>query len=151
MQSLYPAHATDIAARAEKLSAELKQLDADFSATTAKFSRREVVTFHGAFGYLFDRYHLNAAGVIELFPGDQPSAAYLRALVDVIRKLGIKTIFAEPQLPDVPAQIIAREIGGNVERLDPCETILSDAPEATYLERQRENLETLRRVLGAQP
>ena len=151
LQSLYPAQANKIAERADKLSAELKQLDAEFAAVTAKFPRREVVTFHGAFGYLFDRYNLKAAGVIELFPGDQPSAAYLRALVDLTSKLGIKTIFAEPQLPDVPAQIIAREIGGNVERLDPCETILPDAPEATYLERQRKNLETLRRVLGAQP
>jgi zinc transport system substrate-binding protein len=90
-----------------------------------------------------------AAGPIEPFPGDEPSAAYLRALVDLMLRLGLKTIFAEPQLSDRPAQVIAKEIGGHVERLDPCETILPDAPDATYQERQRRNLATLRRALEA--
>jgi len=151
LQAVYPPQAAVIAANAERLKSELQQLDADFAAATAGLTRRDIVTFHGAFGYLFDRYGLKTVGVVELFPGDQPSAAYLRALVDLMNKAGLKTIFAEPQLPDAPARIIAQEIGGRIERLDPCETILSDAPEATYIERQRKNLETLRRVLADQP
>jgi zinc transport system substrate-binding protein len=151
LQAIYPAHAAVIAANAERLGTELQQLDADFTAATASLTRRDIVTFHGAFGYLFDRYGLKTVGVVELFPGDQPSAAYLRALVDLMNKAGLKTIFAEPQLPDAPARIIAREIGGQIERLDPCESILPDTPEATYVERQRKNLETLRRVLGERP
>jgi zinc transport system substrate-binding protein len=151
LQQLIPAAANEIAANELHLLSSLRQLDSDFTAATADLPRRDIVTFHGAFGYLFDRYHLNPVGVVELFPGDQPSAAYLRALVGLMRKLNIKTIFAEPQLPDAPAQIIAREIGGNIERLDPCETILPEAPHATYIERQRKNLETLSRVLGAKP
>ena len=126
-------------------------LDANFAAASILFHERRVVTFHGAFGYLSSRYHLEMAGVIEQFPGNEPSAAYLRKLVDVIRESGVKVIFAEPQLPDRPAQIIAREIGGRVERLDPCETILPEAPNVGYLERQRKNLDTLRRVLGRTP
>jgi zinc transport system substrate-binding protein len=151
LQQLNPAAADAIAINEQQLLAALRQLDADFATATADLPRRDIVTFHGAFGYLFDRYQLKTAGVVELFPGDQPSAAYLRALVDLMRKLDIKTIFAEPQLPDAPARIIAREIGGSIERLDPCETILPEAPQATYVERQRQNLETLRRVLGAKP
>lgn len=151
LKQINPASAASIATNEAQLLGELRQLDADFKAATADLKRRDIVTFHGAFGYLFDRYQLNTAGVVELFPGDQPSAAYLRALVDLMSKLDITTIFAEPQLPDAPAQIIAREIGGRIERLDPCETILPDAPESTYIERQRKNLETLRRVLSATP
>lgn len=151
LKQIAPAAASAIATNEAQLLADLRQLDAEFKAATADLKRRDIVTFHGAFGYLFDRYQLHTAGVVELFPGDQPSAAYLRALVDLMRQLDIKTIFAEPQLPDAPAQIIAREIGGRVERLDPCETILTDAPNATYLERQRKNLATLRRVLNSTP
>lgn len=151
LQAIYPAHAAVIAANAERLGTELQQLDADFRAATASLPHRDIVTFHGAFGYLFERYGLRTVGVVELFPGDQPSAAYLRALVDLMNKAGLKTIFAEPQLPDAPARIIAQEIGGQIERLDPCETILPDAPGTTYIERQRRNLDTLRRVLGSQP
>jgi zinc transport system substrate-binding protein len=144
-----PEHAVEIKARGEALLAGLKTLDAEYATACARLPNRRVVTFHGAFGYLFSRYHLEMAGVIEQFPGNEPSAEYLRKLVDMIREAKVKVICAEPQLPDRPAQVIAREIGGRVERLDPCETILPDAPESTYLERQRKNLATLRDALSA--
>jgi len=146
---LAPEHRAEIEARGASFIGELQKLDRDFSNTCANLPNRRVATFHGAFGYLFARYHLETAGVIEQFPGNEPSAAYLRQLVDLMRTLKVKVIFAEPQLPDRPARVIAREIGGRVERLDPCETILPEAPQATYLERQRKNLETLRDVLSA--
>ena len=144
-----PAHAAALQARGDALATDVGQLHGEFERGLAGLPHRQVVTFHGAYGYLFARYQLETAGVIEPFPGDEPSAAYLRALVDLMRGLGLKTIFAEPQLPDRPAQVIAQEIGGRVERLDPCETILPDAPDATYQERQRRNLATLRAALGA--
>ena len=146
---LAPARAAELQARGDTLAADLRTLHGEFERGLAGLPHRRVVTFHGAYGYLFARYRLETAGVIEPFPGDEPSAAYLRALVDLMRRLGLKTIFAEPQLPDRPAQVIAQEIGGRVERLDPCETILPEAPEATYQDRQRRNLATLRRALGA--
>jgi zinc transport system substrate-binding protein len=136
--------------RADAYLAQLADLDEAFRTQLAEVPRWPLVTFHGAFGYLFARYGLEVAAVVEVFPGDQPSAAYLRALVDLMRKRNIDVIFAEPQLPDRAAQVIAREIGGRVERLDPCETLLVDEPTATYLDRQRRNLATLARVLGAE-
>lgn len=148
LKKLYPKEESSIALREAQLVKNLETLDADFKSASAKFKQHEIVTFHGAFGYLFKRYSLKTAGVIEPYPGDQPSATYLRALVDLTRKLKIKVIFAEPQLPDIPARVIAKEIGGTVERLDPCETILPEAPDATYIERQRKNLETLEHILG---
>ena len=147
MIAVAPQHRAEVEARRDAYLRELRKLHESFSAELADVNRRQVVTFHGAFAYLFARYQLETVGVIELFPGDEPSAAYLRRLVDLMRQLKMTVIFAEPQLPDRPAQVIAREIGGRIERLDPCETILPDAPQATYLERQRANLETLRRVL----
>ena len=143
----YPEHREAVFARRD-VSPQLVTLDEAFSDRLADVKRREVVTFHGAFAYLFARYRLKTVGVVEQFPGDEPSAAYLRELVDLMRQLKLNVIFAEPQLSDRPAQVIAREIDGRVERLDPCETILFDDPSATYLERQRANLEVLSRVLA---
>lgn len=142
-----PAHREAVLARRDAYLVKLRALHDEFTAQLADVKRRQVVTFHGAFAYLFARYRLETVGVIELFPGDEPSAAYLRKLVDLMRQLKMKVIFAEPQLPDRAAQIIAKEIGGRVERLDPCETLLPEAPDATYLQRQRRNFETLRAVL----
>ncbi len=148
MIAVAPQRRQDVEQRRDAFLLELKTLHEEFVSGLANAKRRQLVTFHGAFAYLFARYKLETVGVIELFPGDEPSAAYLRKLVDLMRQLKMKVIFAEPQLPDRPAQVIAKEIGGRVERLDPCETILPDAPQSTYLERQRKNLETLRRVLN---
>lgn len=148
MAALSPEHREAVFARRDAFLRELVMLDEAFSDRLADVKRREVVTFHGAFAYLFARYRLKTVGVVEQFPGDEPSAAYLRELVDLMRQLKMNVIFAEPQLSDRPAQVIAREIDGRVERLDPCETILFDHPSATYLERQRANLEVLSRVLA---
>ena len=138
-----------IEARRDAYLGELRKLDQEYKDAAAQFKQREVVTFHGAFGYLFSRYGLKVAGVIEEFPGKEPSAAYLRALVDAMRQLKQRVIFAEPELSDRAAKIIAQEVGGRVERLDPCETILSEDPNATYLERQHHNIQVLRDALGS--
>jgi zinc transport system substrate-binding protein len=144
---LAPQSRGEIEARSKAYLAELQKLNQDYTDVFAKMANHRVVTFHGAFGYLFSRYNLEVVAVIEEFPGNEPSAEYLRKLVDLIRKSKVKIVFAEPQLPDRPAQIIAREIDGRVERLDPCETILPEAPQATYIDRQQKNLATLHEVL----
>ena len=146
-----PDHRADIEARRDDYLSKLDALDAEYRDAAAHFKQREVVTFHGAFGYLFARYGLQVAGVIEEFPGKEPSAAYLRALVETMRGLHQRVIFAEPELLDQAAKIIAGEVGGRVEKLDPCETILPQDPNATYLERQRRNIQVLRDTLGKAP
>ena len=149
LETIAPDKRAAIEARRDAYLAELRKLNEEYKDAAAQFKQKEVVTFHGAFGYLFSRYGLKVAGVIEQFPGKEPSAAYLRALVDTMRQLHQRVIFAEPELPDQAAQIIAQEVGGRVEKLDPCETILSENPNATYLERQRHNIQVLRDALGA--
>ncbi len=134
--------------RKDELLNKLQTLHAEFSNILKDFKNPKVVTFHGAFGYLFKRYKIQLAGVVELFPGDEPSVSYLKKLVDLMREFKINVIFAEPQLPDRPAIVIAKEINGRVEKLDPCETILPKSPDTTYLERQMGNLSILSEVLS---
>ena len=95
--------------RKDELLNKLKLLHLEFSSKFKDFTNPKVVTFHGAFGYLFKRYEIQLAGVVELFPGDEPSVSYLKKLVNLMRKLKINVIFAEPQLPDQPAIVIAKK------------------------------------------
>jgi len=148
LTGIAPEHRADIEARRDAYLGKLQKLDQDYREAAAHFKQREVVTFHGAFAYLFGRYGLKVAGVIEEFPGKEPSAAYLRALVDTMRQLHQHVIFSEPELSDRAAKVIAEEVGGRVEKLDPCETILPEDPKATYLERQSRNIRVLRDALG---
>ena len=91
-----------------------------------------VVTFHNAFTYLLKRCGLKQLGVIEEFPGKEPSSAYLEDLVKQMRGFRMHLIFSEPQLSDKAAQTISREIGGKVEILDD-QGDPSDPARATYV------------------
>jgi zinc transport system substrate-binding protein len=83
------------------------------------------------------------AGVIEAYPGKQPSERELKNLVEQLRSLGVKTIFSEPQLDARLARIVAQEIGGRVGTLDPEGT----AERSTYIELMRFNAEQLKKAL----
>lgn len=146
--TLAPQHKAAVEERQTRLLADIQQLHQDFETAAKKFQKREVVTFHGAFSYLLARYDVKEAAIIQMFPGDEPSAAYLRKLVDLVRAKNITVVFAETSVPDRAAQVIAKEIGGSVEKLDPLERQLADAPDKGYVERQRANLEAFKRVLG---
>ncbi len=67
--------------------------------------------FHPSFGYLFRRYGIELAGVIEEFPGKEPSPKYLQQLTQIIKARHIRAIFTETLLPRQPAQVIAEATG----------------------------------------
>lgn len=99
--------------------AELTSLDAEIEQATEAFSSREFVTFHPSWTYFARRYGLVEAAVIEEAPGKEPSAAYIRKVIDTARDLQVRAIFAEPQFSSKAAETIAAESGAEVLFLDP--------------------------------
>jgi ABC-type Zn uptake system ZnuABC Zn-binding protein ZnuA len=122
---------------------QLEELHRDISEQLASCKGQKLITFHHAFGYFAKRYGLDVAGVIEAYPGKQPSERELKNLVEQLRSLGVKTIFSEPQLDARLARIVAQEIGGRVGTLDPEGT----AERSTYIELMRFNAEQLKKAL----
>lgn len=98
---------------------KLKKLDSSIAKDVKKFRIKNLVSFHPAWAYFENRYGLKEVGVIELTPGRQPSPGEIEDIVKRIKKYGIKTIFAEPQLPRKSADVIADEAGIRVLILDP--------------------------------
>lgn len=74
---------------------------------------RKVVTNHDAFGYFLDRYGLTFVGAV--IPGTsseaQPSAKAIADLQDLIRREGVKAIFAEDEIDPKVAKEISRDTG----------------------------------------
>ncbi len=99
--------------------AQLKSLDEEIRNTTQSFSSREFITFHPAWAYFAERYELVEAAVIEEAPGKEPSAAYIKEVVDIAKALKVKAIFAEPQFSTKAADAIAADSGAKVLLLDP--------------------------------
>jgi zinc transport system substrate-binding protein len=136
---LYRANASRYASRLDSLRTRMHQALDPFAGT-------DIITFHEAFPYFADEFHLRIAAVIEREPGSEPSAGELAKTIGIVRSHKVRALFAEPQYPAKAAQTIARETGIRVWSLDPAVTGPDD-PDA-YLRIMESNLSTLRKALA---
>lgn len=142
-----------IAANADRYREELARLDAEMTDAFAAIAdeRRALVTNHHVFGYLADRYDFRVIGAV--IPGGStlaaPSAADLRDLASAIEEGGVPTIFAESSQPDRLVQVLADEVGVDVEVVELFTESLSEpgTDADTYLTMMRTNAERIARGL----
>jgi zinc transport system substrate-binding protein len=99
--------------------AQLQSLDEEIKSITQLFSSREFITFHPAWTYFASRYGLTEAAVIEEAPGKAPTIDDIKRIVDAVRDLKARAIFAEPQFSTQAADAIAADSGAEVLLLDP--------------------------------
>jgi zinc transport system substrate-binding protein len=99
--------------------AELASLDAELQQRISQFRYKAFISFHAAWSYFAARYGLIEAGVIEESPGRDPSAAQIKGLIDKVKELNVKAIFAESQFNPKAASTVAAESGAKVITLDP--------------------------------
>lgn len=141
-----PGSAAAFAANCDAYTAELKRLDADYRKTISGFSTKKFVAFHSAWDYLARDYGLEQAAVIEEFPGKEPTPKKLARIVDLVRALHVKAIFAEPQLNPKIAEVIAAESGVKTAIIDPIGG--PDVPgRGSYIKLMRYNLAELEKVM----
>jgi zinc transport system substrate-binding protein len=106
-------------ANAAAFSKQLDALDGELATTLSPIKGQATLLFHPSFAYLFKRYGIVLAGVIEKFPGKEPSPKYLQGLIGQIKAQHIRAIFTETLLPKQPAVVIAEGTGVPVLELDP--------------------------------
>jgi zinc transport system substrate-binding protein len=145
-----PANRAAYEANARAYSAELDELDADFTAGLATCQRRVIVTAHAAFGYLAGRYNLTQDAIAGLEPESEPSPQRLADLARKVKADGTTTIFHETLVSPKVAESLAREAGVRTAVLDPIEGLTDADAKAgrTYVSAMRENLSALRQALG---
>ena len=136
--------------RAAALGSRLDALDAAFATGLSTCKRRELVTTHGAFGYLARRYGLTQLSIMGRAPEAEPSPADLAAIVQAGRRLHVTHVFVEPLVSPRLAETLAREIGASTLPLDPIEGVSRDraAAGAGYVDLMEANLASLRVGLG---
>lgn len=108
-------------------------------------NNRDIVTFHEAFPYFAEEFNLNIVDVIEREPGSNPSPKELQETIDLVNKLKVKALFAEPQYSVKAAQVIANETDSKIFTLDPIVT--GDLEIDSYEKLMNKNLETLKEAL----
>ena len=114
-----PEHRAVFESRVAQLCDQLTRLDADIRTALASVSNKRYVAFHSAWRYFGLRYGLEEVAVVEAFPGKEPSAQEIAAVVQKARAAGVRAILIEPQFPARIAEQIAREFGGRTALVDP--------------------------------
>jgi zinc transport system substrate-binding protein len=135
---------------AERLSARLNDLDAEYRNGLANCERREIVTSHEAFAYLAQRYGLEQIPITGLNPEAEPRPADLARVVQLVEERGVTTIYYETLVSPRIAETVARETGTTIAVLDPIEglTAAEIADGDDYFTRMRANLRALEEGLG---
>jgi zinc transport system substrate-binding protein len=96
---------------------EIDQLDAQIRQNLEPIENRKFIVFHPAWGYFAEDYDLEQIP-IEI-GGQEPSPAELGELVKIAQAEDIRVIFAQYQFNARTAETIAKEIGGEVQFIDP--------------------------------
>lgn len=108
----YQENAQDFAARLDSLHMEIDGL-------TSPAKGRVVLMSEPFLLYYTERYGIRVGGLIEPFPGKEPSARALRDLVTTARESGAHALFIQVQLPTRGSAAISEAAGIPVYELDP--------------------------------
>lgn len=128
LSAALPEHAGEFSRRLAAYLEELSALDQEMARMLAPYAGGEVVVFHPAFGYYLERYGLHQHAV-EL-GGKEPGGRHLGALIRQARKAGTRSIYVQPQFNSKASEVLAREIGGSVLRLEPLPEAYSEGMRA---------------------
>ena len=147
LSKLFPDNAAKLLKNSSDYIKKLEILKIKMYSSLKNVRNRNIVTFHEAFPYFAKEFNLNIAAVIEREPGSEPTAADLTKTIQIIKKVKIKALFAEPQYPERAARIIAQETGATLYILDPAVTgsIEADA----YINIMEKNLKVLIKALNS--
>lgn len=119
LAELDPERAETYRQNAAELVTQLRGLHGELQLILAPVRGAPFIPFHDAWPYFATRYELDLVMEIEPFPGREPGPRYLATVVGAIRSSGTPAIFAEAQLGERPARVIADEAGVEVATLDP--------------------------------
>ena len=124
-------------------------LDKEYKDAVAKFTRKEIVVAHQAFGYLCDAYGLKQVAIEGLNAESEPTAARMAEIARFARENKVNTIFFEELVNPKVANAIAKEIGAKTEMLNPLEGISEEGLKAgkEYFSVMRDNLNALKKAL----
>jgi zinc transport system substrate-binding protein len=147
-----PAHQDYYAKNAADYKAQLAQLDSEYRQGLAQCKLHTVISSHDAFSYLGKRYGFAIASIAGLSPDEEPNAAKLAELSQLVRREGINYIFFESLVSPRLADTIATETGAKTLVFDPIEGLNDEDQKQgkNYLSVQRENLQNLRTALACQ-
>lgn len=100
-----------------RFKARVDELDNRLKSILKGKAGAKFMVFHPSWGYFAQSYGLEQIAVE--MEGKSPKPAHLKKLIDQAAEQHITVLFAQPQFSKKSAEMIAREIGGEVILIDP--------------------------------
>ena len=143
------ANAATYRQNADKLIADLNELDQGIAEGLGACKHDHFVTSHAAYGYLAAQYGLEQIALAGFSPQVEPSPQRLASVADRVTDLGLGHVLVEPVLSDRLAQTIARETDIELLIIHAIESVTANELEAhgDYFGLMRDNLANLRVAL----
>ncbi|MFA5450265.1 MAG: zinc ABC transporter substrate-binding protein [Clostridia bacterium] len=145
-----PANKDYYQANYEVYAAKCDKLHDDFLLGLDSYEERAIVVSHRAFGYLAEEYDLEQISIAGLSTEEEPSAARMAEIADIVNERGIKVVFFEELVSPAIANAIANETGAETAVLSPVEglTAAQTAEGADYFSVMQDNLVAIIDALG---
>lgn len=128
---------------------KLDGLDMEYKAAAAKFTKKDIVVAHQAFGYICNAYGLKQVAIEGLNADSEPSPAKMAEITKFAKENNVKYIFFEGLISPKVADVIAKEVGAKTEVLNPLEGLEEKDIRAgkEYFSVMKDNLEVLKKAL----
>lgn len=140
-----PQHRETFSKNADALVQEIQALHQQLRQRAQGWTHRRFMAAHGAYRYLAKEAGLEQVAAFEPLPGVEPSARWVRDLMNAAKREGVKVVFVSPPAPPRLVETIAADLGMSIYTLDPLERSVN--PYQSYQQRMRRNIETLEQAM----
>lgn len=147
-----PAHETYYTDNWATLKNNLEQIDANYTETLADKQKDTIFVSHAAFGYLASRYGFQQHGVIGLSADQQPSAASIANIIDLMTQHETYVVYVDPVYSEEYARALKNELEtktGHPVTILKLYLMTGPVDGEGYLEQQLFNLQNLKTGLEA--
>jgi zinc transport system substrate-binding protein len=138
-------HSQEYHFQAEQYGKRLENLAREMKAVVSQAKNKKCLAFHDSLAYLARDIGLTLIGVVESYPGLEPSPKEMAHLIKSLKEQQAAAIFSEPQYSDKIVKTLSKASGVPFFELDP---VATGKPAAdTYEKAMRKNLEVLRKAV----
>lgn len=140
-----PEHADIYRKNLEDAKKACQDLDASYREALKDHQDGYIVVAHEAYGYLCEEYGLRQIGIEGVSADQEPDAARMREIIDMVKDYGIKCIFFEELVDPKVANSIADETGCRTMALSPLDGMTKEDIDSgrDYFSVMKDNLSAL--------
>ena len=133
-------------------NSKLDELHGEYATTLSNCQQDTIVTFHGAFAYMVERYGFETVSLSGISGTETVSTANIVNLVEYVQANDISYLLGDDILDTRALEVIAEETDAQVLTLSPIEGISPEEFESgvTYLDKMKANLGVLKTALECQ-